>query len=396
MKSLFIFALIFSLIPIQVLSQPAPIALTTLVFPVSLLFLGLKLSNWAVTAILVLTYGLASALIHGIFISSAFPLFSFLSFGSPLVAIFLGLNDTKRYSEVPLFLRHFWVVSLLLSGALIVNLVTNGFVARTSIQTVSDYSGYYSASIVAGSIYGAKMFASFGINSFAGILISMFFLCILCIPRAGRYVRVALVFSSIVILLFGFLLNSRMFLLGFSIFMLVLVMRSGLPPRVRLLLLVIGVASISVVISFDPRIAASVEFLFQERVTTADLAGLTSNRSVIWQSIGEGPNLILGNAFGSIRGPEHASSSFHLYAVTILAKGGLFFALPVFYLITQSLWLPVTGKTSSKLENVIINAALWSFVAQSFVWDIFAVQVYGHIAWFFVGLSLARTKRPGI
>lgn len=117
--------------PIQVLSQPAPIALTTLVFPVCLLFLGLKLSNWAVTAIVVLTYGLVLALIHGILISSALPIFSFLSFGSPIVAIFLGLNETKRYSEVPFFLRHFWVVSLLLSGALLVNLVTNKHMETT-------------------------------------------------------------------------------------------------------------------------------------------------------------------------------------------------------------------------------------------------------------------------
>jgi len=390
MKSILVFALLLSLMPIQVLSHPSPIALTTLVFPACLLLLGIRLTKWTHLTLLVLGYGLIIALLHGMYTSSVHPLLSFLSFGTPLTGILLGLNEGKRNSDVPLFFKRFWVVSLLLAGALLVNLAGNNFVARTSIQTVSDFHGYHSASSVAGSIYGAPMFASFGVNSFAGILISFFFLSVFCIPRANRKVRFILVISSIVILLFGLLLQSRMFFLGFGTFLLVLVIRSGLPTRIRLTLLVTGLFTACAILLFDPRIARFLEVLNESGMTADSMNILTSNRFSIWKDVKEGPNLLIGSAFGTILDAEHASSSFHFYAITALAKGGIFFALPLFIMILRSLRRPRKGGVHLRSENAVINAALWSFVAQSFVWDIFAVQVYGHIAWLFVGLSLSR------
>ena len=389
MKSIATALVLVGLVPIEVLSSPAPIALGTFLIPFAVLVGGIPAGRYSYCTIFALLIGGAMAVAHSLYSFSLTPILSFLSFGNPIAAIFVGLTGFAVRSLSMRVVGSAWILGLFMSGAMISNLLNNDLVARTAVEAVSDRDGYYYAASVAGSIFGAPMFASFGVNSFAGILISMVFLTLLSASENDGVRRTASLFSAVVLLAYGLMLESRMFFLGVAVFSFMFLIGVGARLFVKFVTIVAMCVGLGVIVYTDERLAFTFTALSDGSLTWDSFAALTSNRLDLLTVVPSLAEMLVGSAFGDIVGPEHESSSFHLYVVTLFAKGGVVFSFPVLYVLLSSVMVKRSMDTRALRGRIVVRAAIVSFFVQSFVWDVFAVQVFGHVAWFFVGLGLS-------
>lgn len=389
MKYLLTLCLSLSFLPLELLDKPAPMTISTFIIPIAIILIGVKGSKWVILAVSALGIGFVITLISAAATLQTSPIVSYFGFIAPISGLFLGLSIANRPDFFVRFIQTFWIPGAIFAIALVVSVIQNDGVVRGIVLTENDFYGSFAASTALASLFGLKMFATFGINSFAGICLAIVFvLCLSLTMQNRRLVSKITILSIAVLITYGSALQSRSFFLGLVVFFSIFLIKFNGKLFLRMVVLVVGGLFVGFVVLQDKRILLSIS-----QLAYADIDLLTSNRSALWKLFFQNFNPIWGSGFGPLL-TNSPSSSFHLYVLTLLAKGGFLFGLPILMLLLTPLFKKY-NRHSLGNSGIVVKAAYISFLVQSLFWDIFAVQLYGHIAWMFVGVSLINGQSLG-
>lgn len=336
-----------------------------------------------------LSVGATTSIINAAFSSDALPFFSFMSFIIPVFGFVYGdyiYNSSK--ANLVRIQQCFAIILSIYSVSLALSLITNDFRVRQYVTNFGGFGSDKSGLVAVADFYGFPYFATFGVNSFAGICLAFIFVAFF-FTQIGRskFIKRTLILNILIIGFFGALLQSRGFYLGVIVFLVVLTLKFRILWWVKFSILSISTPITIWLLLLSDRVAGTFSLS-----NNFSIEQLTTNRSSLWIEFFTQTNYLIGSAFSALNLSGSVGNSYHLYLMTAIAKGGLIFSLAFFILIIKSI---LVGKRAKNTKDVIVFAALCSFIVQSLVWDVFAVQIYGHIAWFCVSYCmLINSRRP--
>ncbi len=319
---------------------------------------------------------------------SKLPYLSALSFCLPISGLWVGLHLGKYPEKLEFYIQLAIIPVIIFSAALLKTMLIYGGNIRGSTLHWNVIDREFYASTALGDLFGFPFFAALGVNSFAGIVFSFLIisLLILAITKNKNCFWLACI-CTLILFSYGFLLHSRSFIVGIATFglsILWLRSRNWLVAGASILLML---PIITYALLLDERIAGSYEQFLDN-----GLLGLTTNRVNLWLQFLQNSELFFGTKFKQIVFKNTINSSYHLYLLTAFGKGGIFFGLQVLALLIR----PLSGvfRFRNKSYLIIFYSSHVAFLVQSLVWDIYAVQLYGHIAWLCAGVLIAASNKP--
>ena len=378
---------ILSLLPVEVLRSPAP--LTPVSFSFTLILLKNQKSNpWFLTSLFLCAYALFLATFSGLETGSKLPYLSAFSFCLPISGLWVGLYLGRYPEKLKFYIKLAIIPVIIFSAALLKTMLIYGANVRGSTLHWNVIDREYYASTALGDLFGFPFFAALGVNSFAGIVFGFLIisLLILTITKNKNYFLVACT-CALILFFYGFFLHSRSFIVGIATFglsFLCIRSRNWIVGSSSILLML---PIIIYALLLDERIVAS-----YEQFMSNGLLGVTTNRSTLWFHFWQEFYPLFGTRFQKIEFSETLNASYHMYLLTAFGKGGILFGFPL----TALLIFPMRSAVlcSSTRHLSIFYCAHLAFLVQSLVWDIYAVQLYGHMAWICVGVLLAVPINP--
>lgn len=374
------------ILPIELTQYPAPLTFATFITPLLVDWQNVG-GKWSIVVcgICVSTFAVAgtSAVVDGSF----FPILSAISFNVPITGFFLGATYVRSPRFAELFKKGVTLGAAVFAVALLQILLTNDFKARGSFLGELPMGGFGFMSTALGTVFGLPIFAARGVNSLAGICLAIVFLLVLTHSDERRGVSPLLaVVSGGVIVTYGALLQSRSFFFGLVVFVVVLLRRRNVLGPKTLFLVATAAGMLLLYVSGDQRLMQ-----LYEASSTRDLASVTTNRTSLWYEFIELWDPISGTGFREINVAGTGNSSYHNYLFTVSAKCGVLIAVAASVILLAPFVVKSIGPSQCQFRRVTMGAHL-AFLVQSMAWDIYAVQLYGHIAWFFVGCVLCQPR----
>jgi hypothetical protein len=373
---------VLSLLPVEILSSPAPLAPISFSF-ILILLINQKSNLWFLASICLCAYALFLATFSFLETGSKLPYLSALSFCLPISGLWVGLHLGKYPEKLEFYIQLAIIPVVIFSAALLKTMLIYGANIRGSTLHWNVIDGEFYASTALGDLFGFPFFAALGVNSFAGIVFSFLILSLLILTiTKNKNCFWVVCICTLILFAYGFLLHSRSFIVGIATFCLSILWlrsRNWLVAGASILLML---PIITYALLLDERIAGSYEQFLDN-----GLLGLTTNRLNLWLQFLQNSELFFGTKFKQINFSETLNSSYHMYLLTAFGKGGILFGFPL----TALLIFPLRGASlcSSAPHLSIFYSSHLAFLVQSLVWDIYAVQLYGHMAWICVGVLLA-------
>lgn len=384
--------LLTALLPLQVLVAPAALTSMSVVAPLSMFYFVRQIYsrnfyvNTHLLFVFIVVVGLVLAVGSSLVGNSELSIFSYLSFTLPMYGLPIGYLFFTRAKLFRGVVDMSWLPALLFACTLLISMLANSFVVRQTFLAVGeDGVPFYALKAVA-SFFGFPYFGLFGVNSFAGICLSLVFLYIFFyLLINSKYAKIALGFSASTIWVFGALLQSRAFFIGTLVFVAVILYYHLRNAIWRVVATSIAVLCMVYIATLDDRVAATIA-----DISSGDWATLSSNRTTLWSQFSLEGNILWGSAFQPLLSDASASTSYHLYLLTTFGKGGLIILVPICILFLRSV-LPIDLHRKKTVYKVVYAANI-SFFVQALFWDSYYVQLYGHVAWFFIGVWLSRLQ----
>ena len=377
--------LVVVLLPIEITRNPAPLSAAAIICPL-LIDRRVVFSGWAVFICLVALFAILIGLGSAVYFDEFWPLFSCVSFVLPMSGFVLGAMYVKQPSFTKSFDRATLYAGALFAITLVISLVENGFVVRVPILCELSSGGCGYLLFAAAKFFGYPYFGVMGVNTFAGICLAFCFLLVLTASRSEEQLpRVVRTLSIITVLIFGGLLQSRAYFFGLIVFLLTLVLGQRRAWIKKVCLVGVIFCSSLFYVGLDSRLDD-----FFRLGGSGGLSQLTTNRYELWEEFLVRWNPLVGSAFQRLNFDFSDSYSYHNYLLTCAGKGGvvLVLLLAVILLAPFFAW----GKfVRVSLRFQLLTAMHASFLVQAMVWDIYATQCYGHLAWFVCGACLSSS-----
>lgn len=324
---------------------------------------------------------------------SIYPLGSLVFFFKPCFAYFSAFYLFKQRQSISIFFYRFNAFSLLCLASVIFTIMyqNNGLVRADSYLN--------------GSIFGLKIFGSYGVNSLA-IFFSM---CsyMAAYPLAvvkGRIARLAFCLVAIGFAYLALMSLSRTAALGaiamWSTLALLHANRSPLTAAFFFLLLLAGTTFVLSSLSASDMLAAKVSQI-QQGLATGDFDSLSSGRLSLYYAatLDILQNPISGSAFHGFTAGAEALTAFdelsglspHNQYITTVWKMGpiaaLFYFMMLVAMVRKSL-----KQSSISDRRWLIGLLLGTFVIFCSTWDVLIVPNVGALVFFVLGLFASRDK----